>query len=141
MAGWVTGLTAAIVCLVIRLVATLFGVDFAVQQPFRGAEVGQLEAVPWAATFVLPLIAGIAGAAVAAIFLNVKGCRHWVFWLGTLALLLSLASPLTQPDNVPWSTRIRLAIMHVVTWVIVVPQVARVVGDSDPRVTAGYRED
>lgn len=141
MAGWVTGLTAAIVCVVIRLIATLFGVDFSVQQPFRGAEAGQLEEVPWAATLVLPLIAGIAGAAIAAIFLNVKGCRHWVFWLGTLALLISLASPLTQPDNVLWSTRIWLAVMHVVAWAIIVPQIARVVGDSDPRVTAGYRED
>jgi hypothetical protein len=28
----------------------------------------------------------------------------------------------------------------VVTWFLVVPQVARVVGDSDPRVTAGYRD-
>ncbi len=141
MAGWVTGLTAAIVCVILRLVATLFGTDFLVQQPSFGAEAGQLEEVPWAATFVLPLIAGLAGAAVAAVFLGVKGCRHWVFWLGTLALVVSLASPLTQPDEVAWGTRVWLAAMHVITWAIVVPQVARVVGDSDPRVTAGYRED
>lgn len=141
MAGWVTGLTAAIVNLVLRVVATLFGTDFMVQQPFGNAGADQLVEVPWAATFVMPLIAGIAGAAVAAIFLGVKRCRSWVFWLGTAALLVSLASPLLQPDDVGWPTRIWLAVMHIVTWFLVVPQVARVVGDSDPRVTAGYRED
>jgi hypothetical protein len=89
----------------------------------------------------MPLIAGIAGAALAAIFLGVRGCRRWVFWLGTAAMVLSLASPLLQPDAVSWGTRIWLAIMHIVTWFLVVPQVARVVGDSDPRVVSGYRED
>jgi hypothetical protein len=137
VAGWVTGLTAAIVCTIMRAIATLFGTDFLVEQPF--AE-GGLVSVPWAATFVMPLIAGIGGAAVAAVFLGIKGCQRWVFWLGTLALAVSLTSPLLQPEGVTWPTKVWLSLMHVVTWFLVVPQVARVVGDSDPRVTAGYRD-
>ncbi len=140
MAGWVTGLTAAIVCLILRGIATLFGTEFLVQPLFPSGS-SQLEPVPWAATFVVPLMAGIAGAAVAAVFLGVKGCRRWVFWLGTAALFISLTSPLIQPDDVTWPTKIWLSLMHVVTWILVVPQIARVVGDSDPSVTAGYRED
>lgn len=141
MAGWVTGLTAAIVCLVLRAIATLFGTDFVVLQPFGDDSADGLVEIPWVATFLMPLIAGIAGAAVAAIFLGVRGCRMWVFWLGTAALLLSLVSPLLQPDSVPWTTRVWLIVMHVITWFLVVPQVARVVGDSDPRLVSGYRED
>ena len=83
---------------------------------------------------------GLVGSLVAAIFLGVRGCQRWVFWLGTGVLLVSLTGPLLQPDGVTWPTRIWLALMHLVTWGLVVPQVARVVGDSDPRVTSAYRE-
>lgn len=135
-AGWVTGLTAGIVCLLIRAVTGLFGVDYQVARPGSDG----LQPVPWLAVLLVPLVCGVIGSLVAAIFLGVKGCQRWVFWLGTAVLVVSLVSPLMQPDAVTWPTRIWLSIMHVVTWFIVVPQVARVVGDSDPRVTIGYRD-
>lgn len=137
-AGWVTGITAAIVCTLLRAIATLFGTNFEVMRP--GGSATALQQVPWLLTFALPLAAGLIGSAVAAIFLGVKHNQRWVFWLGTLVMLISLGSPLVQPDSVTWPTRIWLTIMHLATWGIVVPQVARVVGDSDPRVTAAHRD-
>ena len=135
-AGWVTGLTAGIVCLVLRAITGLFGVEYMVSRP--GAD--GLQPVPWLGVLVIPLDCGVVGSLVAAVFLGVKGCQRWVFWLGTAVMVLSLAPVLTQPDPVTWPTRIWLVVMHVVTWFIVVPQVARVVGDSDPHVTIGYRD-
>ena len=135
-AGWVTGLTAAIVCLIMRVIAGLFGTDFLVARPFSD----ELTPVPVLVVFVVPLACGMIGALVAAIFLGVRGCQRWVFWLGTAFFVVSLASPLMQPAAVTWPTRIWLTLMHVITWVLVVPQVARVVGDSDPRVIAAYRD-
>lgn len=135
-AGWVTGSTAGIICLLIRLLTGLFGVDYLVARP--GSE--QLQPVPWPVVLLLPLAVGVVSSLIAAVFLGVRGCQRWVFWLGTAALIASLAAPLLQPGAVTWPTRIWLTMMHLVTWAIIVPQVARVVGDSDPRVTAGYRD-
>jgi Family of unknown function (DUF6069) len=138
-AGWVTGVTAAIVCLLLRLVAAIFRVDFTVVLGF-GTNADQKAPVPWVTFLVIPILVAVAWSLIGAIFLGVRGCQRWVFWLGTLVLLVSLSVPLSQPDTVTWPTKIWLMIMHVATWAIVVPQVARVVGDSDPRVTASYRD-
>ncbi len=136
IAGWVTGVTAGIVCIILRVIAGIFGTAFMVTRP--GST--ELQPVPWLAVLLVPVVVGVVGSLVAAVFLGVKGCQRWVFWLGTAAMVLSLASPLIQPEAVTWPTRIWLVVMHVVTWGIIVPQVARVVGDSDPRVTAAYRD-
>ena len=64
-----------------------------------------------------------------------------VLVLGTLLGIISLAAPLLQPDTVTWPTKLWLVVMHVETWVIIVPQVARVVGDSDPLIVASSREE
>jgi hypothetical protein len=37
-----------------------------------------------------------------------------------------------QPSSVLWSTRIWLLVMHVIAWFLIVPQLARVAGDSEP---------
>jgi hypothetical protein len=49
-----------------------------------------------------------------------------------LLALVSLSGPLLQPSDIGWSTRILLALMHVITWLLVVPQLARIVRDSEP---------
>lgn len=100
-AGWVTGLTAGIICLILRVVAAIFGTDFMVVRP--GSD--EPTPVPWLAVFLVPIVCGVVGSLVAAIFLGVRGCQRWVFWLGTLAVLISLASPLLQPETVTWPTR------------------------------------
>jgi len=135
-AGWITGITAALLCLGIRIVAAIFRVDFEI----AAAASDELRQLPWVAVLLLPVVSGLLGSLVACIFLGVRRCQRWVFWLGTGVFVLSLIGPLLQPDTVTWPTKVWLVLMHVVTWVVVVPQVARVVGDSDPRVTVSYRE-
>ena len=69
------------------------------------------------------------------LFRSALGRQHGqriVFWAGTGIAIASLASPLIQSSEVIWSTRIWLAIPHVITWFLVVPQLARIVGDSEP---------
>jgi hypothetical protein len=136
-AGWVTGFTAGVLCLIMRGLATLFGTDFVTQPP------GFSEPRPmrWIVTLGLPIVVGMLAAGMGGLLLGVRGNKRLVFWIGTAAMAASLSLPLVQPDSVAWGTRIWLAVMLVITWIVVIPQVARVVGDSDPRVTAGYRED
>ena len=101
---------------------------FEVTRP--GAE--GLQVVPWFLMFLVPLLAAVVGALLAAIMLGRRHARRVVFWAGTAIAVLSCASPLIQPDDVLWSTRIWLLVPHLVTWVLVVPQIARIVGDSEP---------
>ncbi|MDP4014234.1 MAG: hypothetical protein U0990_01565 [Candidatus Nanopelagicales bacterium] len=135
-AGWVTGVTSTIVCLCIRALAWIFRVPFEVK-PLVGS--GPLQSVPWLLVFAVPLAAGMIVSLVAAIFLGVRRAAGWVTTLGTLAFLGLVYLALSQPPAVLWSTRIWLAVMIVLTWLIVVPQVARVVGDGDPKLAAAYR--
>ncbi|MFZ8980144.1 MAG: hypothetical protein ACO21P_12000, partial [Candidatus Nanopelagicales bacterium] len=81
---------------------------------------------------VLNMRAAVVGALLAAIMLGRRHARRIVFWAGTGIAVLTCAIPLVQPDDVLWSTRIWLLIPHVITWFLVVPQIARIVGDSEP---------
>ena len=127
-AGVVTGAWSGLLSLVIYAVGRLLGVPFEVMRP--GSD--SLQVVPWFLMLLAPLLAAVVGALLAAIMLGRRHARRIVFWAGTLIALLSCASPLMQPDDVIWSTRIWLLIPHVVTWFLVVPQIARIVGDSEP---------
>ncbi|MCH9816583.1 MAG: hypothetical protein K0U64_09070 [Actinomycetia bacterium] len=138
-AGLVTGITAALVCLALRILAWIFRAQFLIA-PMPGSS-ETLEPVPWLGVILIPFAAAMIGALVAAAFLGVRYGRGLVLLLGTLVALVSLAGPLLQPEAVTWPTRIWLVVMHVATWLIVVPQVARIIGDSDPRITASFRDD
>lgn len=136
-AGLVTGATASLVCLLMRIVAWAFRADFLATIPVKGHE---LTPVPWQAVVLVPLLAALLGSFAAAAFLGIRHAQAIVFVLGTAVALISLVAPLFQ-DGTTWPTRIWLVLMHVATWAIVVPQVARIVGDSDPAITASFRED
>ena len=138
-AGLVTGITASIVCSMTAFIAWVFRVDFLVSPPFTSGE--DLVPLPWITVALLPLIVGLAGSLAAAGLLGVRRARMLVLVLGTLLAIISLAAPLLQPDTVTWPTKLWLVVMHVETWVIIVPQVARVVGDSDPLIVASSREE
>lgn len=127
-AGVVTGAWSGLLSLALYGLGRLLGVPFEVTRP--GAEA--LQVVPWFLMLLVPLLAAIVGALLAAIMLGRRHARRVVFWAGTAIAVLSCASPLVQPDSVIWSTRIWLLIPHVITWVLVVPQIARIVGDSEP---------
>ena len=126
-AAAVTGGWSGVICLVIYLVGRILGMTF------EGSMLGSaLQPIVWLGVLLVPLAAAVIYALLASL---ARGWRHAgriVFWAGTLVALASLVVPLDQPDTVGWFTRVVLALMHVVTWFLVVPQVARIVGDSEP---------
>jgi hypothetical protein len=113
-----------VICLVLYAFARLIGVPFEVQG------LGGLAVLPWPVVLLLPLAAGVVGALLAGLLRGVRFGGRIVLIVGTAVALLSLISPLAQPAEVLWSTRIWLVVMHVITWLLVVPQIARIVGDS-----------
>jgi hypothetical protein len=127
-AGVVTGAWSGLLSLAIYGIGRLLGVPFEVARP--GTE--GLQVVPWFLMLLVPLLAALVGALLTAIMLGRRHARRIVFWGGTAIAVLSCVSPLLQPADVLWSTRIWLLIPHVVTWFLVVPQLARIVGDSEP---------
>lgn len=127
-AGVVTGAWSGLLSLAIYGLGRLLGVPFEVMRPGSDA----LQVVPWFLMVLAPLLAAIVGALLAALMLGRRHARRIVFWVGTAVALLSCASPLAQPSEVLWSTRIWLLVPHVITWLLVVPQIARIVGDSEP---------
>ena len=127
-AGVVTGAWSGLLSLVVYGVGRLLGVPFEVMRP--GSD--SLQVVPWFLMLLMPLLAAVVGALLAALMLGRRHARRVVFWVGTAIAVLSCVSPLAQPAEVLWSTRIWLLVPHVITWFLVVPQIARIVGDSEP---------
>lgn len=134
-AGLVTGITASLVCWSLYGIATLFGTEFDVAQ----AGNDELTHVAWYQILILPFISALIFAAIAAGLRRRRHCRRTTLIIGYTFGLLSLVPVLAQPADVTWPTKIWLSLFHLITMAIVVPQVARVVGDSDPFITAGYR--
>lgn len=127
-AAVVTGAWSGLLSLVVYGLGVLFGVPFEVANPAGEG----LMMVPWFAIALVPLFAALVGALLAGLALGHRHARRVVFWAGTALALASCAGPLLQPAEVIWSTRIWLLIPHVITWFLVVPQIARIVGDSEP---------
>ncbi|CAB4934204.1 unannotated protein [freshwater metagenome] len=127
-AGIVTGAWSGVVCLAIYGIGRLAGVPFLVV-----TRSGDPQAqVTWLAPLLVPIAFGVLGALAASLLLGRRRARLITLWVGTLLALGSAVGPFTQPGDVLWSTRIWLVVMHVVTWFLVVPQLARIVGDSEP---------
>jgi len=127
-AGVVTGTWAGVLSLLVYVCGRLLGVPFETRAPFSV----DLAVVPWFVILVVPVLAGVGGALLSTLALGRVHARRIVFWAGTLIALATLASPLVQPSEVLWSSRLWLVIPHIITWFLVVPQIARIVGDSEP---------
>ena len=127
-AGVVTGSWAGVACLLIYGIGRLAGVPFLVIT--RSGD--PLAQVPWIAPLIVPIAFAVLGALAASLLLGRRHARLITLWVGTVLALGSAVGPFTQPGDVLWSTRIWLVVMHVVTWFLVVPQIARVIGDSEP---------
>jgi hypothetical protein len=127
-AGVVTGAWSGVISLVIFALGQLFGVQFTGARGFDAP----VQVIPWFIVLLTPLAAAVIGAALASLLLGRRHSRRVVFWVGTALALVSCASPILQPAVVPWSARILLLAMHIITWVLVVPQIARIVGDAEP---------
>ena len=127
-AAALTGGWAGLPSLLVYGIGRLLGVPFEVPSLFGG----DLAVVPWILVLLAPLFAALVGALLSRVMLGRRGARQFVYWGGTLIALLSLSRLLMQPVDVLWSTRIWLSIPYVITWLLVVPQLARIVGDSEP---------
>lgn len=127
-AAAVTGGWSALLSLLIYLVARLFGADFEIA--VQGSS--EPQPLPWLMVLLLPLAAAVVFALLGSLLRGVRHAGRIVYWAGTLVAIASLIGPLAQPGDVGWGTRIALVLMHVVTWFLVVPQIARIIGDSEP---------
>jgi len=125
-AGLVTGGWSGLVCLVLFGIARLFGV------PMEIKTVDGVAVVPWFLVLLIPLVAGEVGAIVALLLRGRRAAGRIVFWVGTALAVASLCLLLLPPGATDLSTKIWLSAVCVVTWLFVVPQVARIVGDSEP---------
>lgn len=134
-AGLVTGITASIINTLLWLITWAVGVDYTVA---LGRDQGMLMTItPWQ-IFLVVMISALLYALLMAGLRGRKYCRKIALVIGYLAAVGSLAGPALQAQT--WPTFILLSLMHVITALLVVPQVARVVGDADPRALAGYRK-
>ncbi len=127
-AAALTGGWAGLLSLLVYGIGRLLGVPFEVPSLFGG----DLTVVPWLLVLFAPVFVAAVGALLSRVMLGRRGARRVVYWGGTFIALLSLSRILMQPADVLWSTRIWLAIPNVITWLLVVPQLARIVGDSEP---------
>jgi len=125
-AGLVTGGWAGLVCLVLYGIARLFGA------PMEIDTMDGVAVVPWFLVLIIPVLAGVIGAIAALLLRGRRAAGRIVFWAGTTLAVASLSLLLLPPGATDLSTKIWLSVMHVITWLFVVPQVARIVGDSEP---------
>ena len=125
-AGLVTGGWAGLVCLGLYGIARLFGV------PMEIDTMDGVAVVPWFLVLLEPVVAGVIGAIAALLLRGRRAAGRIVFWAGTALAVASLSLPLLPPGATDLSTKIWLSVMHVITWLFVVPQVARIMGDSEP---------
>ncbi|MDP2013300.1 MAG: DUF6069 family protein [Actinomycetota bacterium] len=127
-AALVTGSWAGILSLAIYGLGRLLGVPFAVVLRQGEATVQ----VPWYFPLLVPVLAALLAGMATVLVLGRRHARAMVLWAGALLALASLVLPAMQPSSVLWSTRIWLLVMHVVAWFLIVPQLARIAGDSEP---------
>ena len=125
-AGLVTGGWAGLVCLVLYGIARLFGV------PMEVDTMDGVAVVPWFLVLLIPVMSGVIGAIAALLLLGRRHAGRIVLWVGTVLAVTSLSLSLLPPGATDLSTKIWLSAMYVVTWLFIVPQVARIVGDSEP---------
>lgn len=124
-AATVTGIWSGLLCLLVFGIGHLANVSFVVEQPD-----GSMAPIQWFVVLLLPLVIALVAALLASLMRGRAHAGRIVFWLGTLIALASAYGPLAQP--IGWSSRILLLLMHAITWALVVPQLARIVGDSEP---------
>lgn len=125
-AALVTGAWSGVLSLAIYGFARLIGV------PMQVEIAGSLQTVPWSAVLLVPIIAAEVGAIASLVVRGWNFAGRIVFWVGTLVAFLSLTPLVFAPADVPVSTLLWLTSLHVITWLLVVPQIARIIGDSEP---------
>lgn len=123
-AAVLTGIWSGLLSLLIYGIGRAAGVSFELDLP-QGTGV-----LPWYQVLLMPVVIAVIFSLLAALARGWMHAGRIVFWVGTVAAVLTCAGPIGQP--VGWMTRSLLIAMHAITWALVVPQIARIVGDSEP---------
>ena len=123
-AALVTGVWSGLLSLIVFAIARLFGV------PMDVLLEGTTIHVYWFAVLLVPIAAAQVGAMASLLARGIPHAQRIVFWVGTVIAVVSIAAPFLTATLV--STAIVLAIMHAITWGLVVPQIARIIGDTEP---------
>jgi hypothetical protein len=123
-AGVVTGSWSGLLSLAVYGIGRATGVPFTVVTDRGTTE------VPWVAPLLIPLAAAVIGALLVSLLRGRAHAGRITYVVGTIVALLSMAGPVLRSVDIP--TGVLLALMHVITWVLVVPQLARIVTDSEP---------
>jgi hypothetical protein len=126
-AALVTGIWSGLLSLLVYGIGRAAGVSFEVSSMAQ-----QPQQVTWIAVLVFPIVTAVVVALISALLRGRSHAGAIVMWVFTGLAVISLWGPLVQPAEVAWSSRILLAVMHVITWFLVVPQIARIVRDSEP---------
>jgi hypothetical protein len=123
-AALVTGVWSGLLSLIVFAIASLFGV------PMDVVLDGTTIHVFWFAVLLVPIAAAQIGAMASLLLRGISHAQRIVFWIGTVIAVVSIVYPFMTATLV--STAVVLAIMHVITWGLVVPQIARIIGDTEP---------
>lgn len=123
-AATVTGGWSGLLCLLIYGIGRLTGVQFILSTE-SGSTV-----LPWIATLLVPIIATFVGVLLASLLRGRHHAGAITFWAGTVIALISMVGPIMRGSDIP--TTVLLVLMHIITWLLVVPQIARIIGDSEP---------
>ena len=123
-AGVVTGSWSGLLSLAVYGIGRATGVPFTVVTD-RGTT-----AVLWVAPLLMPLAAAVVAALLVSLLRGRAHAGRITYVVGTIVALLSMAGPVLRSQDIP--TGVLLALMHVITWVLVVPQLARIATDSEP---------
>jgi len=124
-AALVTGVWSGLISLIVFAIARLFGV------PLDVVLEGTTIHVFWFAVLLVPVAAAQIGAMASLLLRGIPHAQRIVFWIGTSIAVISIVYPFMTATLI--STAVVLAIMHVITWGLVVPQIARIIGDTEPR--------
>lgn len=126
-AALVTGIWSGLLSLLVYGIGRAAGVSFEVSSMAQPPQ-----QVTWLAVLFFAIVIALVVALVSALMRGRSHAGAIVMWVFTGLAVVSLWGPLVQPADVAWSSRILLAVMHVITWFLVVPQIARIVRDSEP---------
>jgi len=117
--GGVSGFVGGAVATVVWLGAESAGVPTLVDIPNVG-----LESLQWMQFVIVSVLAGLGAALVALLADGRRASRRIFTGTAIMVLVLSMVPLATQPEAVALSTRITLALTHVVVYLMVVPRLA-----------------
>lgn len=117
--GGVTGFVGGAVSVVAWLAAESFGIPTLVEVPNMG-----VQSLTWVHFVAVGVLSGLGAALVALLTDGRRGSRRLFTGIAIVVLLGSIAPLALQPEEVALSTRVVLAVLHVVVYVAVVPRLA-----------------